>query len=237
MNTFGKICFWAKNFIFPQSCALCGKSLINADEMRYGLCGSCQSSFACIPGPYCGFCGKPLVSELDLCLPCRNEKERSYNRLWTLFPYTGKYRKLLGAYKFRKNPGLADFLAEKIPPVINANCELKDAVIVPVPPRPGKIKQTGWDQVDYLIKKLVKTDRGLTVSRCLKRRKSRAQKQLDRTDRIINMKGRIFIKGKAPETAVIIDDVITTGSTMEACASVLKEAGTRNVFGLCLFYN
>jgi predicted amidophosphoribosyltransferase len=53
-------------------------------------------------------CGKPLVSEKDYCLACRNGGEKFYDHLWVLFPYSGKYQKLLAAYKFGKNIKLAE---------------------------------------------------------------------------------------------------------------------------------
>jgi predicted amidophosphoribosyltransferase len=110
-------------------------------------------------------------------------------------------------------------------------------VIVPVPPRPGKIKSAGWDQVDYLVRKFKQKNRDRLVSFCLKRKESNVQKRLNRTERMDNLKGRIFINGVIPKTVLIIDDVITTGSTMEVCSSVLKEAGAEKVYGLCLFYD
>jgi ComF family protein len=145
----------------------------------------------------------------------------------------GKYRELLGEYKFRKNLSIAEFFAEKILDILD-DPVLKDAILVPVPPRPGKIKENGWDQVEYLAKKLEKYR---YVSRCLKRSRSKVQKKLGRSERLENLKGRIWLNGTAPKTAVIIDDVMTTGSTMEVCASVLKENGSEKVYGLCLFYD
>jgi ComF family protein len=222
-----------KGFLFPSFCALCGADLDGADELKYGLCDRCHASFSMPQGPKCALCGKPLISETGLCLPCRNGDGRSYDRLWVLYPYTGKYRELLGEYKFKKNLSLAEFFAEKILGILD-DPVLKDAVLVPVPPRPGKIKENGWDQVDYLVKKLEKRK---PVIRCLKRSRSKVQKKLRRSERLENLKGRISINGTAPKTAVIIDDVMTTGSTMEVCASVLKENGAEKVYGLCLFYD
>ncbi len=63
------------------------------------------------------------------------------------------------------------------------------------------------------------------------------QKKLDRKERLENMKGRIYLKTAPPKIALIIDDVITTGSTLEVCSEVLKEGGTEKVYGLCLFYD
>jgi len=185
-------------------------------------------------------CGRPLVSEKDTCLECRRgfpgRNRHSWDRLWALFPYTGEYRRLLSAYKFAKNVRLAEFFAEKIAEVIAANPVLKEACVVPVPPRPGKIKSTGWDQVEHLVRRLEKIEK-VNVCRCLKRRKSKVQKRLSRAERMENLKGRVFPRGKIPETVLVIDDVITTGSTMEVCAAVLKENGAEKVYGLCLFYD
>jgi len=238
MKTFKKIFLQAKNLLFPETCALCESALIGSGEIRVGICQDCVSSLNSVPtdNGKCIICGKPLISEVETCLSCRNARH-SYDRLWTLFPYTGKYRDLLTAYKFGKKLPLADFFAEKIMEVIKNEPLFENAVIVPVPPRPGKIKETGWDQVDYLVKRLKKYLLETSVSRLLKRGKSKVQKQLNRSQRLENLKGRIQIIGNAPDTVIVIDDVITTGSTMEVCSNVLKEGGAQKVYGICLFYD
>jgi ComF family protein len=238
MKIIKKLYFLVKGFLFPAFCAICEDSLFSSSEIRYGLCDDCLSSLNITEEKKCFLCGKPLISEKEKCLPCRNGTNHSYDRLWVLFPYAGKYNKLLKEYKFKKKLNLAEFFTEKIISVLRENPELKDAVIVPVPPRPGKINELGWDQIDYLIKRLKKNiNTENAIKHCLKRKKSKIQKYLSRTERIENLKGRIFLKGKSPKTALVIDDIITTGSTMEVCASVLKKNGTEKVYGLCLFYD
>jgi ComF family protein len=238
MNTLTNLFILVRGLVFPQTCGLCGDSLYSVNEMHYGICEECKAAIVPVQGPWCKLCGIPLVSEHDFCLLCRNEKQRSYDRLWVLFPYIGKYRKLLSAYKFGKNLNLANLFTEKLMEIINREIYLHDAVIVPVPPRPGKLKKNGWDQTDYLTKKLLTASKKkLTLMHCLKRRKSKIQKNLDRTERMENMKGRIYLHGTAPKTALIIDDVITTGSTIEVCSKVLRESGTEKVYVLCLFYD
>jgi ComF family protein len=237
MNYFIKILLWARNFLFPSHCALCETCLTSEAEIRYGLCEKCRTSVRTAQEQKCNLCGKPLISENDICLSCRNGSEKSYERLRIIFPYTGIYRKLLKAYKFDKNLAPASFFAQRVLEVIAANPVLQDAVIVPVPPRPGKIKETGWDQVDYLVKQILNQKQGRIVRRCLGRRRSKVQKHLDRKERIENMKGRIYLQKTPPKTALVIDDVITTGSTMEVCSQILKEGGAEKVYGLCLFYD
>jgi len=232
-----KILLWVKNLVFPSRCALCETALLDVQEIRYGLCTQCMAQTAVIQGEKCNLCGKPLISEIDICLSCRNDTVKTYDRLWVVFPYTGKYRKLLHSYKFGKFLALASFFAEKILEVISLQPSLQEAVIVPVPPRPGKIKETGWDQVEYLVRQIMKQSKKAAVSRCLKRRRSKVQKTLDRKERIENMKGRIYLNTAPPKTVLIIDDVVTTGSTLEVCSEVLKEGGAEKVFGLCLFYD
>jgi ComF family protein len=240
MNVFYQTFLWVKNCLFPEDCALCESALIKPEEILLGLCQDCAASINPVltdgkRTARCIVCGKPLISEFETCLSCR-DKEHSYDRLWTLFPYTGKYRKLLTAYKFGKKLPLANFFAGKITEVIKNEPLLEKAIVVPVPPRPGKIKEAGWDQVDYLVRKLEKHLLYGSVSRCLRRGKSKVQKKLNRSERLENLKGRIKINGNAPDTVLIIDDVITTGSTMEVCSALLKEKGSQKIYGLCLFY-
>ncbi|MDR2942187.1 MAG: double zinc ribbon domain-containing protein [Treponema sp.] len=232
-----KILLLVKNFLFPSRCALCETLLTETAEIREGLCEKCMVSLVTVQGEKCKLCGKPLISERDICLSCRNQGAKACDRLWVIFPYTGVYRKLLHAYKFAKNLALAVFFAGKALEVIAENPVLQDAVIVPVPPRPGKIKETGWDQVDYLAKHILKQSCSAVVQRCLKRRRSKAQKQLDRKGRMENMKGRVYLREKPPKTVLVIDDVITTGSTLEVCSDILKKGGAEKVYGLCLFYD
>jgi ComF family protein len=233
--------------LFPQGCALCGKALYSGTEAFYGLCAPCRTMF--VPTdtgePRCSLCGQPLISEMENCLSCRNGPPRNFDRILSLFPYTGKYKKTLKAYKFGKRLGLGNFFADMLIQGLDTFFpeEKPGMGWVPVPPRPGKIKQTGWDQVEYLAKLLGKKQGRIPenpgVFRCLKRLPSKSQKALNREQRQINLKKRIIlnIPGRLPQTALLFDDVYTTGSTMDACAEALKSGGVEKVYGICLFYD
>ncbi|MDR2900658.1 MAG: hypothetical protein LBV20_03970 [Treponema sp.] len=155
-----------------------------------------------------------------------------------LYPYAGIYKNLLSAYKFKQNKQLSHFLLSKLMEIgSDIETKINDSLTwVPVPPRHGKIKQSGWDQIDYLAGKM-NQQKNISVSRCLTRLNTKAQKTLNRNERLSNLKGQIICSKKAPRKAIIFDDVITTGATVEACAEALKKAGTEQVFAICLFYD
>jgi ComF family protein len=228
--------------LFPQGCAHCGNIIYKADDPFYGLCTECRERlFAEIRERKnrCSVCGKPLISETETCLACRRGPARSFDKVITLFPYAGDYQKILRAYKFKSRRVVGNFFAECLLLALITE-EFRpdpDAVWIPVPPRPGKIKKAGWDQVEYLAQLLER--KKVSVCRCLKRLPSESQKILDRERRRLNLKGKIILKEKfiVPDTALLFDDVYTTGSTMDACAETLKAGGVKTVYGICLFYD
>jgi ComF family protein len=161
-----------------------------------------------------------------------------------LYPYAGKYRELLKAYKFAKFRPLGNFFAEKLAAALSRFLPADAASFswVPVPPRPGKLRKTGWDQVAYLAGRLDLMHRQNharypPVYPCLKRLPSKAQKKLNLEDRKRNLQGRIVSVKEAPRRVILFDDVITTGSTLDACAAALKGSGAEEVYSMCLCFD
>ena len=224
--------------------------LLSEKEAWYGLCEKCRQTIHedmdNNPENHCDLCGRLLISEKGRCLPCRESTETelpSYERIISLFPYTGKYIKLLEAFKFHKSLAAGHFLAEQLLEALESLPleTMEKPVLVPVPPRPGKIRKTGWDQIVCLSRLLKKSGKinGRIAGICpfLKRQASQTQKKLDRRERQTNLKGRIIAKGIVPRECILFDDVNTTGATMNVCASALKKAGAEKVYGICLFYD
>lgn len=209
------------------------------------LCKNCQSRVKKIESfsssKRCKKCGKILVSEIELCSECRKKTEKS--SLDFIFPVT-MYRlwlkDLLYAWKTENQRTLSPFFAKII---YNALQMIKTEFgfefdgIVPVPMRPGKLKVKGWDQIDELCR-ILKKKHKIKILPVLERLTTIEQKTLNREQRrnfsgsAYALKKNVQLNGKS---FLILDDVITTGSTMEKCAGVLKKNGAEQVCALSLF--
>ena len=155
--------FFLREYLFPYGCGACGKALLNSLDAYYGLCGGCRNFLAGFfeGDRTCKICGKPLITEKETCLGCRKKDGNgTYNeyieRMRTFFPYTGNFRDLLGTYKFHKSLGVGNYLKSCLTGTLAEIKPESDTAWVPVPPRPGKIRKQGWDQIEYLAKLLQK---------------------------------------------------------------------------------
>lgn len=238
--------------MFPQRCRLCG----NISEAGLPLCRHCiqtefkpyivsdASEHSQNSSPRCKRCGRILISEHDYCTRCKpadgtqTEKLKSgCDRIFTLFPYIGLGQKLLPLWKNNNIRTFSTVFAPLIHKFLTQNPELMHIPLVPVPPRPKKLREKGWDQIEDLVKDLSVYPQ-LTIYRCLKRQDGIPQKKLSKTDRAINLQGKIKLGAQTvPHTLILLDDVMTTGATLNTCARTLKASGCKKVYGLCLFFD
>ncbi|MGO8694200.1 MAG: ComF family protein [Rectinemataceae bacterium] len=162
---------------------------------------------------------------------CRN-RDWAFDRAVPLFSYEGTFKTLLSAYKFGGRRSLAAFFADLVEESLRSLWPGRP--IVPVPPRPGKIRERGWDQVEAIVRILER--RGYEVARILERKSSAQQKHLGFVERRENARAAYHVLPKAsvrPEL-VLFDDIITTCATAESCAAALRAAGGRRVSVLAL---
>lgn len=188
---------------------------------------------------FCEVCGKALVSESERCLGCRSESVLSnLDRAFPLFPYRLWNTNLLCRWKLKGERVLSGFFAGLVKIRLDEIFQMfGDVFVVPVPPRPGKIKKSGWDQIEELSR-FLEMRHGVKIHRILGRRNSAEQKTLDREERLLTMGSAYFLKENAPclpETVCILDDVMTTGATLEGIARILKENGAKKVLAVTLF--
>ncbi len=218
-------------------CCRCGKksygSVLCADCSKWFLQHSLKAQDCC---PYCA---KPLVSEIGLCMQCRQKRVlQSADSVHSLYTYRQWCKNLLFAWKTEGRRSAALLFAQAVYKALPKDCR----TIVPVPPRPGKIRARGWDQIDDLCR-ILSFCYGIQVLGLLERKTALQQKKMDREGRLQLSARSYCIKESALrkknksalEEVVLLDDVITTGATVEACASLLKAYGIGKVHVLSLF--
>ena len=227
-----------------RKCAVCGKLVFLRP-----LCNSCMKKFfsvdQVINKERCECCGKELLSMKGKCMKCReNPVLKSTDSVLPLFSYRLWNRELMFRWKMQGERELSPIFAKLLCEVLKKNGQ---KILVPVPPRKGKIRKNGWDQIEEICTFLQKRY-GFRVLRILERNSSNQQKKLSRTQRLESIKTAYSLcpdqllekalkpfSGRLPEEVCLIDDVCTTGSTLESCAGILKEAGIKKVDAVTLF--
>ena len=147
------------------------------------------------------------------------------DRAWSSASYEGVARNLVGALKFRRLLPVADLMAERIEWLAPAH--MLSGTIVPVPPAPPRLRRRGFDPAGELAAALAERLEA-PLEGCLERRGGGRQVGRRRAERVAHPP-RIHAAGAAPRSALLVDDVLTTGATLTACAKALRAAGSSRV--------
>ena len=225
----------AADLIFPRSCVHCADAI--EDSPYDFLCTSCaRELLPCLP-PACNTCGYPFYGILAgprICPHCA-ELSPMFDQGKTLFLAKGAGRSLLHELKYRNGFYILKDLHKMVAGTRHYLHYLEGAILVPVPLHPTKQRERGFNQSEKIAHMLAAaTDGRSEVQNLLLRcRYTQTQTRLNQTERHRNVKNAFAL---APNTVlfsnkqyILVDDVFTTGSTLNACASVLRDAGAQRV--------
>jgi ComF family protein len=203
----------------PPRCAACRAPGRRAADV---LCGGCRRALPWLPAACCERCALPV--------PCGRRcpaRAAPFHAAWAAVAYEGAARDMLHALKFAGARPLAGVMATQI--AAAAPRGLLAGTVVAVPAHPGRRRARGYDPAELLARALARRT-GLPLERVL-RRAGGSVRQLGAPRRVRRAPGRLAIAAvsAAPRDVVLVDDVHTTGATLEACAGALLEAGAERV--------
>ena len=223
------------NLLFPRRCAVCDGIL---QETKAGICPECRRKLVYIREPRCRKCGKQLLDEEEeYCAGCKGN-QKNFDRGIVLFAYNDAMKKSIYRFKYANRREYSRFYAAEICRCLGKEIARFSAdAIVPVPLHKKRQKKRGYNQAE-LIAAQVGQHMGIPVkTRLLIRSKNtKALKKMRRTERENNLKKafKIWENDVKLDTVIIIDDILTTGSTINEISGVLKEAGIKKVYFVAL---
>jgi ComF family protein len=220
------------SLLYPPHCAHCAAQV----EARELLCGDCLEKAKRIEPPFCGTCSQPFDGAIDGSFTCANCAQRHFHFDCAVSTYLsrGMMRDLIHRFKYqhdyRLRHQLADWLAESLR---DARIQARPFdFLVPVPLHPARMREREFNQAAVLAGMLAERS-GTPVLDCLRRvRYTTTQTRLDRTERMENLRNAFDLRKNMSVQGrhlILIDDVLTTGSTVDECARVLRKAGAGSV--------
>lgn len=225
---------WA---VLPAGCLGCGTPL-PAAVSPLGLCGPCHGRLSPVPANACASCGRPLAAHAlppgYCCGDCR-ENPPAFDRLLALWRYAPPLDAVVQGFKFGRldylGGHLAEALAGHLGPQIREQAG-KGGLVIPVPLHWRRRLTRGYNQAERIGRPLAR-HLGLPFSSALARRRATPpQSRLDQAARLRNLRQAFAVRGPgavADRHVVLVDDVATTGATLDTAAAALKAAGAAAV--------
>ena len=220
------------SLFYPPACVVCSGTV---EGLQY-LCAECRSRAPRITAPFCAKCSEPFFGAITQTFSCANCEHRTlhFDAAVAAYRSRGLVRNLVHDFKYGRQRHLRYPLSEWLAETLN-DSRLRDRrfdLIVPVPLHAARERERGFNQAT-LLAELLAAKVGLPLRPVLERiRYTTTQTAHDRAERMENLQDAFRLRKNRDVRGLrvlLIDDVLTTGSTLSECARVLKAAGAISV--------
>ena len=219
------------NILFPRCCPVCGEIVKPAGRL---ICPSCFQELSFVSPPVCKKCGKEILDEtMEFCEDCMVHRH-AFEYGVALLNYDEAARRSMSQIKYYNKREYLDFYGA----AISARYETLirrwnvDA-IVPIPVHPSRRRKRGFNQAEVLAQ-IIGERLGIRVlpDLLVRTKRTMPQKELSAAERLKNLSGAFAAGASHPEIRriLLVDDIYTTGSTIEACSRVLRSAGAECIY-------
>lgn len=221
------------NILYPQNftCVLCGEEIFDDSY----LCNECKNNLPVIDGDICLKCGEPIKSQAKYCNRCKN-KSLALDKIRCPFIYKDKIATAIKNLKFNNHKYLIKVLALFLKETyIKENFDADIITYVPMCER--KLKERGFNQAQLLATELGKLLNIEVSDNLIKIKETKRQVDLDYKNRQENLIGAFKIINKKDfknKKVLIVDDIFTTGATLNCCAECIKKAKPNKIYALCV---
>ncbi|BCN29643.1 ComF family protein [Anaeromicropila herbilytica] len=228
------------DMVYPRRCPICGGIITPKSEK---VCPLCKEQLNYIKEPRCKKCSKPLINEVqEYCYDCEN-KRFHFVRGYALWVYDNHMRKSIASFKYHNKREYADFYIEELLKGYSEEIlKIAPDALIPVPVHKSRQNLRGYNQAEIIAKGIGKKLSIPILDKTLIRvKKTLPQKGLNDKERLDNLSHAFrFLdqeqmdKNLELDKVILVDDIYTTGSTIEACTNILLENNVKEVYFICI---
>lgn len=225
------------NAVFPANikCIFCNEELNSFN--KFCTCNKCLNNLPFNNDKICEYCGEHISSEANYCLSCKKSVKRHFTMARSSFDFREQIVDIIHCLKYDNGKYLAPYLSEFLIDEFKKQNWIVD-VVIPIPLNEARIKQRGYNQSEIISKKF-ETDLNIPLNTtCLQRKiNTPTQTNLSKKERLINLKDAFEVTDKEAvknKNILLIDDVFTTGATMEEASKILLKSKANKVYCLTL---
>ena len=225
------------NVLYPAVCPVCF-GIVKGTQGQSEPCAECQNKLRYVGSARCMKCGKPLEdSDAELCFDCARNKH-VYDQGAAVFEYSDGIKQSIYRYKYNGCRDFAGWYGKEMYKSCKIQLDMwRPQAIIPVPLHAKKQRVRGYNQAELIAARLgelsgIKVDSDILI----RSRETVPMKSLNDIQRAENIKKAFTITSNIIEhkRVLLVDDIYTTGATVDACAKVLKAAGVEKVYCISL---